>query len=96
MAMEEPKAAFQDLVLAAQDGEDFQITTLNRLVVTKDEETGLLLSSGRVQSWSEDGKAEPLFPFGAWLGTLLAREAHEVNHEGVAATLTPGWSRVGE
>lgn len=40
-----------------------------------------------VQSWNEDGTAVPLIPFQSWLGTLLAREAHKANHEGVAATL---------
>lgn len=87
LTLEDRKSAFQDLVLAAQDGEAFKLTTLNRLVVTKDRETGLLLCGGRVQSWRKDGKAVPLLPPKAWLGTLLAREAHERNHEGVAATL---------
>ena len=50
LAMEERKSAFQDLALAAQDGKDFRGTTLNRLVVAKDNETGLLLCGGRVQS----------------------------------------------
>lgn len=70
--MQEWSSAFQDLALAAQDGENFQDSTLNRLVIAKDKETGLLLSGGRIQSWSEDGKAVPLLPFQAWLGTLLA------------------------
>lgn len=83
----ERMTAFQNLVLAAQDGVQFHDTTLNRLVVFKDENTGLLLCGGRVQSWNEDRTAVPLIPFQSWLGTLLAREAHESNHEGVAATL---------
>lgn len=87
LSAEERTAAFQDLVLAAQDGAEFHNTTLNRLVVTKDDNTGLVLCGGRVQSWNEDGTAVPLVPFQSWLGTLLAREAHEANHEGVAATL---------
>lgn len=87
LTMEERKSAFQDLALAAHDGEGFQGTTLNRLVVAKDDETGLMLCGGRVQSWSKKRKAVPLLPFQAWLGTLLAREAHKINHEGVAATL---------
>lgn len=87
LSVEERTAAFQDLALAAQDGVNFQDTTLNRLVVIKDDNSGLLLCGGRVQSWNEDGTAVPLIPFQSWLGTLLAREAHEANHEGVAATL---------
>lgn len=87
LSAEERATAFQDLVLAAQDGVEFHDTTLNRLVVFKDVKTGLLLCGGRVQSWNEDGTAVPLIPFQSWLGTLLAREAHGSNHEGVAATL---------
>ncbi|KAK7883254.1 hypothetical protein WMY93_029428 [Mugilogobius chulae] len=87
LSAKERSVAFQDLALAAQDGINFKTTALNRLVVTKDETTGLLLCGGRVQSWSEDGIAVPLIPFQSWLGMLMAREAHETNHEGVAATL---------
>lgn len=87
LSAEERVTAFQDLVLAAQNGVEFHDTTLNRLVVFKDVNTGLLLCGGRIQSWNEDGSAVPLIPFHSWLGTLLAREAHESNHEGVSATL---------
>ncbi|CAL9701094.1 unnamed protein product [Knipowitschia caucasica] len=87
LSADERTEAFQDLVLAAQSGIDFKITTLNRLVVTKNENTGLLLCGGRIQSWKEDSRGVPLLPFQSWLATLLAREAHKANHEGVAATL---------
>ena len=87
LSVEERALAFQDLAISAQDSVNFQDTTLNRLVVTRDVNTGLLRCGGRVQSWNEDGTAVPLIPFKSWLGTLLAREAHEANHEGVAATL---------
>lgn len=87
LSAEERATAFQDLAFAAQDGIEFCDTTLNRLVVFKDDNTGLLLCGGRVQPWSEDRTAVPLVPFQSWLGTLLAREAHDSNHEGVAATL---------
>lgn len=87
LSVGERTATFQDLALAAQDGVNFQDTTLNSLVVMKDNNNGLLLCGGRVQSWNEDGTAVPLIPFRSWLGALLAREAHEANHEGVAATL---------
>jgi len=87
LSAEDRATAFQDLVLAAQDSVEFHDTTLNRLVVFKDVNTGLLLCGGRVQSWNKDKTAVPLLPFQSWLGTLLAREAHESNHEGVAASL---------
>lgn len=87
LTVEDRSQAFLDLALEAQNGVNFHDTTLNRLVVTRDVTTGLLLCGGRVQSWNEDGTAAPLIPFQSWLGTLLAREAHEANHEGVAATL---------
>lgn len=86
LSAEERATAFLDLVLVVQDGMEFHDTTLNCLVVIKDDNTGLLLHGGRVQSWNEDGTAVPLIPFQSWLGTLLAREAHESNHEGVAPT----------
>lgn len=56
-------AAFQDLVLAAQNGVEFHDTTLVRLVALKDKNTGLLLCGGRVQSWNEEGAAVPLIPY---------------------------------
>lgn len=87
LSVEERKQAFQDLVLAAQIASQFSDSTLNRLVVHKDERTGLLLCGGRVQSWTEDGTAVPLLPYNSWIATLLAREAHKENHEGIAATL---------
>ena len=87
LSTQERAQAFQDLVLAAQDGSQFLDSTLNCLVVYKDENTGILLCGGRIQSWREDGTAVPLIPFHSWVATLLAREAHDENHEGVAATL---------
>ncbi|GAA6088185.1 uncharacterized protein LOC106611916 [Tachysurus ichikawai] len=39
--------ALRDLFLAAQEGQTFQNTTLNRLSVYRDEETGLLVCGGR-------------------------------------------------
>ncbi|XP_019738326.1 uncharacterized protein LOC109523554 isoform X3 [Hippocampus comes] len=42
---------------------------------------------GRIQSWNEGKIAIPLVPMHTRLATLLALEAHEKNHEGVAATL---------
>ena len=87
LTVKERKKAFQDLAQATQEGEDFHLTTLNRLVTYKDEETGLVLCRGRVQTGQEDGNTVPLIPAKSWLGTLLAREAHQRNHEGVATTL---------
>ncbi|XP_062390786.1 uncharacterized protein LOC134078694 [Sardina pilchardus] len=87
LSVEERATAFKDLALAAQDGVEFRDTTLDRLVVQKEEKTGLLLCGGRIQSWNKDRVAVPLIPCQSWLATLLASEAHEENHEGVASTL---------
>lgn len=73
--------------LAAQKGITFPMTTLNRLVVSRSKESGLLWCHGRVQSVSQIKTKVPLVPYKAWIGTLLTREAHGANHEGVAGTL---------
>ncbi|KAL4006302.1 alcohol-forming fatty acyl-CoA reductase [Sarotherodon galilaeus] len=79
--------AFQDLCLAAQAGVTFPTTTLNRLVVRKDKATGLMMCHGRVQSVEEERSGVPLIPYKCRLSSLLAEDAHRVNHEGVSATL---------
>lgn len=81
------ESAFRELCLAAQKDVTFPDTTTNRLVVFKDNESGLLVCGGRIQSFSEDKTAVPILPQDAWISTLLAQEAHNVNHEGVAGTL---------
>ena len=86
LMVKERKAAFLDLCLAAQAGVSFPTTTLHRLVVGKDQATGLWLCHGRIQSASKTSGI-PLIPYGARLGVLLAEEAHSINHEGVAGTL---------
>nr|XP_043874461.1 uncharacterized protein LOC122764226 [Solea senegalensis] len=73
--------------LAAQEGVHFPNTTTDRLVVYKDQASGLLMCGGRIQTFKEDDRAVPLLPFQAWISTLLAREAHSEGHEGVAGTL---------
>ncbi|KAK7944841.1 hypothetical protein WMY93_000569 [Mugilogobius chulae] len=83
----ERRDAFRDLCLAAQEGVNFPSTTTDRLVVYRDQSSGLLVCGGRVQTFKEDQKAVPLLPFQAWISTLLAREAHAEGHEGVAGTL---------
>ena len=62
LSVEERALAFQDLAFAAQEGVDLQDTTLNRLVVAKDVNTGLLLCGGRVQSWNRDSCSYNSFP----------------------------------
>ncbi|TDH04610.1 hypothetical protein EPR50_G00134590 [Perca flavescens] len=79
--------ALRDLFLAAQEGITFQDTTLNRLAVHRDEETGLLVCGGRFQIFDEDKTAVPILPYEAWISTLLAQEAHDANHEEIAGTL---------
>lgn len=83
----EREDAFRDLCLAAQEGANFPGTTTDRLVVYRDEVSGLLMCGGRIQYFREDCLAVPLLPFDAWLGTLLARQSHQEGHEGVAGTL---------
>ena len=79
--------AFKDLCFAAQKGVSFPETTTDRLVVFKDGASGLLVCGGRIQSFKEDGKSVPLLPYSAWVSTLLAREAHNEAHDGIAGTM---------
>lgn len=72
----------------------FPTTTTDRLVVYKEEETGLLVCGGRVQAFNEDRVSVPLLPYSAWVSTLLVREAHSKGHEGVDATLLKVRKRV--
>lgn len=60
----ERKDAFRDLCLAAQEAATFPSTTTDRLVVYRDEASGLLLCGGRIQHFRKDGRALPLIPFG--------------------------------
>ena len=87
LSVEERATAFKDVALEAQDGVKFRDTTLDRLVVQKEEKTGLFFCGGRIQRWDEDRVAVPLIPCQSWLASLLAMEAHEEHHEGVASTL---------
>ena len=87
LTVKERKAAFQDLCLATQEGVTLPVTTLNRLVVSREEVSGLLKCHGRVQAITQGETSVPLVPYNAWISTLLTREAHEANHEGVAGTL---------
>lgn len=83
----EREDAFRNLCLAAQVGATFPSTTTDRLVVYRDEASGLTVCGGRIQHFRQDGLAVPLIPFDAWLGTLLARQSHQEGHEGFAGTL---------
>ncbi len=87
LTSKELEDARDDLFLAAQDGVTFPDTTLSRLAVYKDVNSGLLVCGGRIQMFDEEKTAIPVLPFEVWASTLLARESHEVNHEGVAGTL---------
>ncbi|XP_063740377.1 uncharacterized protein LOC134864953 [Eleginops maclovinus] len=84
--VEDCEHAFRALCLAAQEGITFPDTTLNRLVVIKDKD-GLILCGGRIQVFRDDKSLVPILPQDAWISTLLAREAHNANHEGIAGTL---------
>ena len=87
LTVEEREDALRDLFLAAQEGANFPDTTLSRLAVYKDVDSGLLVCGGRFQIFNEDKTAVPVIPYEEWVSTLLAREAHQANHEGVAGTL---------
>lgn len=87
LSVRECQDALRDLFLAAQEGVTFHDTTLSRLAVYKEEETGLLVCGGRIQSFNEDKTTVPILPFESWVSTLLAQEAHEANHEEIAGTL---------
>ena len=87
LLVRERKAAFRELCLASQTGVSFPTTTLNRLVVSKDAKSGLLLCQGRVQAVDDEKTGVPLIPYGERIGELLAEDAHAANHEGVAGTL---------
>ena len=87
ISVKEREDALRDIFLAVQQGASFPSTTTDRLVVYRDQETGLLVCGGRVQIFNEDKVAVPILSYEAWVSTLLAREAHEENHDGVAGTL---------
>lgn len=65
----------------------FQNSTLCRLAMYKDGESGLLMCGGRIQFFNEDKAAIPIIPHDAWISTLLAHEAHNANHDEIAGTL---------
>ncbi|KAI3352112.1 hypothetical protein L3Q82_020927 [Scortum barcoo] len=79
--------AQRDLFLAAQEDAVFHDTTLNRLTVYKDKETGLLVCGGRYQIFNDEKTTVPILPYDSWLSTLLAQGAHNANHEEIAGTL---------
>lgn len=83
MSAKEREKAFKFLALEAQDGIKFRDTTLDHLVIQKEESAGLIVCGGRIQCWNEDKVAVPLIPSQSWLATLLIREAHGKNHEGI-------------
>lgn len=72
ITVNEREDAFRDLCLAAQEGVHSPNTTTDRLVVYKDQTSGLLMYGGRIQTFREDCGAVPLLPFQAWISTLLA------------------------
>ena len=81
------EAERRNLCLAAQEGVHFPNTTIDRLVIYKDQTSGLLMCGGRIRTYNEDHRAVPLLHFQAWISTLLARAAHSEGHDGVAGTL---------
>lgn len=80
-------SALRYIFHAAQQGATFPGTTMDRLVVYKDQDSGLLLCGRRVQNFGEGQVSVPILPHDAWVSTLLAREAHNKAHDRVAGTL---------
>ncbi|XP_032410348.1 uncharacterized protein LOC116714123 isoform X3 [Xiphophorus hellerii] len=88
LSVKECENALREVFLAAQENTSFHDTTLNRLVVFKEQDSGLQVCGGRIQAFNEDNKrAVPILPYDSWVSMLVAVEAHEVNHEGIAGTL---------
>lgn len=87
ISVKEHEDALRDIFLAAQNSAVFPSTTTDRLVVYKDPGSGLFVCGGRVQAFKKDQISVPILAYDAWVSTLLAREAHNESHEGVAGTL---------
>lgn len=87
ISVRERMDALGDIFLAAQEGATFPCSTRDRLVVYKDQDSGLLVCGGRVQAFQEAQISVPILPYDAWVSTLLAQEAHSEAHDGVAGTL---------
>lgn len=87
ITVRERQDALRDIFLAAQEGMTISRVTSDRLVCYRDQDSGLLMCGGRVQAFKEDRIGGPILPYDAWVSTLLAREAHNKSHDGVAGTL---------
>lgn len=87
ITLRERKDALCDLFLAAEEGAKFPNTTTDRLVVFKEQGSGLLVFGRRVQSFEADHVAALLLPCHLWVSTLLARESDGEGHDAVAGTL---------
>jgi len=81
VSVKERQDALRDIFLAAQEGTTSPSTTTDRLVVYKEEDSGLLVCGGRVQIFKEDQVGVPILPYNTWVATLLAREAHQESHD---------------
>lgn len=87
LTVKEREDALKALFLAAQKSTTFPETTFCRLVVCKEENTGLLVCRGRYETFEKERLTIPLLPMEARVSLLLAHEAHDANHEEIAGTL---------
>lgn len=87
LTVKEREDALNALFLVAQKNTTFPETTLCRLVVSKEENTGLLVCGGRYEAFGKERLTIPLLPMEARVSFLLAHEAHYANHEEIAGTL---------
>ncbi|KAI3365757.1 hypothetical protein L3Q82_000765 [Scortum barcoo] len=67
LTVSEYEDAQRDLFLAAQEDAVFHDTTLNRLTVYKDKETGLLVCGGRYQIFNDEKTTVPILPYDSWV-----------------------------
>ena len=66
ISVKEREDAQQDILLSAQAGVSFSNTTTDRLVVYRDNISGLLLCGGRFQGFKEDKRGVPILPYDSW------------------------------
>lgn len=87
ICVKEWEYALRDILHAVQEGLILLNTTMGKLVVYKDQDSGLLVCSGQLQIFREDKTSDPILPYDDWVSILLAREAHNEDHEGSSCNL---------
>ncbi|XP_052429387.1 uncharacterized protein LOC127970733 [Carassius gibelio] len=91
LAVKEREDALTAIFLEAQKSTMFPETTLCRLVVFKEENTGLLVCKERYETFEKERLTIPLLPMETRVSLLLANEAHDANHEEIAGMRKVAW-----